>query len=530
MTGSPVLCLLGRVAVATGAEHAPLRIRPKAIALLARLALAARPLERATLAEELFPEVDDRLAVLRWHLSHLRAALPPALRDALHADRSVAAFVGPSDVDLFRAHVQDAVDRPGDDGVDEVLALYRGDLCEGLAVSTSATFDTWLYVEQEALRRRFRQAVVPFARHAIEAGTVRRALAPLGRLVQVDPYYEEAHVLLIEAYEAIGEREAARSTYARYARIVREELHAETRPTLAERFEARVTEGTRLPLDDLVMVREVTLHVVDWPGGTPTIVGIHGSIGSAYTFAALAERIAPEYRFLGIDLRGHGLSDKPSGDYTLAEFVADVVELVRALDVGPHVLLGFSAGGAIATHAAPLTGARGLVLLDGVVAPREFTARSAEKLVKGMGDALELRFPSYDAYLDAWRRTMTGISGEAERTAERVARYQLARLPDGTYRRHGLRQALEDEWVSIIDADNLTALSRVPCPTLVVQAAAAWIAGEPYISDAVADAQLRAAPIAEHFVARHSNHPMLIRDPEPEMVERIKEFVRGSGR
>jgi pimeloyl-ACP methyl ester carboxylesterase len=516
--------------VATDAEHEPLRIRPKAIALLARLALAPKPLERATLADELFPDVDDSLAVLRWHLSHLRAALPPALRDALRADRSVASFVGPSDVNRFRAHAQDAVDRPGDNEVDEVLALYRGDLCEGLAVNTSATFDSWLYVEQEALRRRFRQAVVPFARSAIEAGTPRRALAPLGRLVQVDPYYEEAHVLLIAAYEASGEREAARSTYERYARIVREELHAETRPTLAARFETRVAKGTRLPLDDLVVVRDVTLHVVDWPGGEPTVIAIHGSIGSAYTFAALAERIAPEYRFLGIDLRGHGLSDKPSGAYTLAQFVADVVELVRVLDVGPHVLLGFSAGGAIATHAAPMTGARGLVLLDGVVAPREFTARSAEKVVKGMGDALERRFPSHDAYLEAWSNTRIGISGEAERTAERVARYQLARLPDGTYRRQGLRQALEDEWASIIDADNLVALSHVRCQTLVVQAAAAWIAGERYISDAVADAQLRAAPNAERFVARQSNHPMLIRDPEPEMVERIKEFIRGTVR
>lgn len=507
-----------------------MRIRPKALALLARLALATRPLERATLAEELFPEVDDRLAVLRWHLSHLRASLPAELRDALHADRSVASFVGPSDVSRFRAHVQDAIDRSGDDAADELLALYRGDLCEGLAVNTSATFDTWLYVEQEALRRRFRQAVMPFARRAIEAGTARRALAPLGRLVQVDPYYEDAHVLLIEAYEASGERKAARSTYERYARIVREDLHAEPRQTLAERFDTRVAEGTRLPLDDLIMLSEVTLHVVDWPGGEPTILAIHGSIGSAYTFAALAERIAPKYRFLGVDLRGHGLSDKPSGDYTLAQFVADVVELVHVLDLGPHVLLGFSAGGAIATHAAPLTGARGLVLLDGVVAPRAFTERSAAQVVKGMGDALELRFPSYGAYLDAWSKTRIGISSEAERTAERVARYQLARLPDGTYRRQGLRQALEDEWTSIIAADNLAALSRVLCPILVVQGAAAWIAGEPYISDAVADAQLRAAPEAERFVARDSSHPMLIRDPEPAMVERIMEFMRGSSR
>jgi len=38
---------------------------------------------------------------------------------------------------------------------------------------------------------------------------------------------------------------------------------------------------------------------------------------------------------------------------------------------------------------------------------------------------------------------------------------ELAPLPDGTLRRRGLRQALEDEWVSVAQADSLRALSDV---------------------------------------------------------------------
>ena len=37
LTEPTILCLLGRAAIATGKEHALLRIRPKALALLARL-------------------------------------------------------------------------------------------------------------------------------------------------------------------------------------------------------------------------------------------------------------------------------------------------------------------------------------------------------------------------------------------------------------------------------------------------------------------------------------------------------------
>ena len=42
-----------------------------------------------------------------------------------------------------------------------------------------------------------------------------------------------------------------------------------------------------------------------------------------------------------------------------------------------------------------------------------------------------------------------------------TAREELAPLPDGTLRRRGLRQALEDEWVSVAQADSLRALSDV---------------------------------------------------------------------
>ncbi len=75
-----------------------------------------------------------------------------------------------------------------------------------------------------------------------------------------------------------------------------------------------------------------------------------------------------------------------------------------------------------------------------------------------------------------------------------------------------------------------TPLLQLPYFTVTVkqpvQGAVAWIGGEPYISEAVADAQVGAAPNAQRFVARRSDHPSLVRDPESEMVERIKEFTR----
>jgi DNA-binding SARP family transcriptional activator len=75
--------LLGRprVADATG-QPRPQPRGQKSWALLARVALAERPLTRSELAAELFPEADDPLAALRWCLADLRrcCADPQLLR------------------------------------------------------------------------------------------------------------------------------------------------------------------------------------------------------------------------------------------------------------------------------------------------------------------------------------------------------------------------------------------------------------------------------------------------------------------
>ncbi len=525
----PTLGLLGPPVVLVRDQTAPLHLRPKAIALIAYLAMADRDVPRHEVARLVFPEAEDRLAALRWHLAHVRTAGPPLIARHLHATRSALALRVPTDVARFRRGADIVVKRPGVPGVARVLALYRGDLVAGLSVSTSAEFDNWLYVEQEGLRRRFRQATVAFARRALSSRRARGAVAPLARLVTLDPYYEEAHVLLIEAYEALGEAEHAAAAYDRYQRIVRRELAAEPRPAVARRFEPAAPARRTLPREDLVPLREVTLHVVDWPGAEPAILALHGSAGMAHTFGALAERLAPGRRFVGVDLRGHGFSDKPPSGYDLERHVADVCELIASLRLRRPVVLGHSAGGAIATFVANKTDLAGLILLEGMIGDRAFTenaAAQAAPLAKSLGQPVA----GFDTYLAMWRTRWGPLTDEAERLVERWARFALAPLPDGRYRERALRTAVEAEWASIIAADSLGALSRVTCPILIVQALKPWIDGRPYFTPAIVEAQRRAAPRAELFVAREVDHATLIRDPDRDLIAAITRFVEGCAR
>ena len=272
-------------------------------------------------------------------------------------------------------------------------------------------------------------------------------------------------------------------------------------------------------------LRHVTVHIVDWPGSEPTIVAIHGSGMIAHAFGVLAERLAPTHRFVALDLRGHGFSDKPPSGYDLDSHVEDVLQLIEALGLRRPIVLGFSAGGTIAAFTAARADVAGLILLEGMIGDRAFAENAAAQAAP-LAASLAQRFGGFDEYLVKARAERARRSDEAERLFDRWAHYDLAPLPDGTYRRRALRAALEAEWASIIKADSLAMLARVACPILIVQALQPWLGGRPYFTDAIVEAQLRAAPRAQLFVARRSTHGTLVVDPEPDLIEAIMVFAR----
>jgi len=263
---------------------------------------------------------------------------------------------------------------------------------------------------------------------------------------------------------------------------------------------------------------------VDWMGGDPTVLAIHGSAGMAHTLGALAQRLAPTVRVVGVDLRGHGFSDKPPAGYDLERHVEDVRQLIGALGLRRPVLLGHSAGGTIATFVASTTEVAGLILLEAMIGDRAFTENATAQAAP-LATKLGQPVAGFDAYVTAWRARREPFSDEAERLVDRWARFALAPLPSGAYRERALRAAVEAEWASIIAADSLRALARVRCPVMIVQAVKPWLGGRPYFSRRIVEAQLHAVPRAELFVAEHSDHGTIIRDPAPDMVAAILRFL-----
>ena len=56
----------------------------------------------------------------------------------------------------------------------------------------------------------------------------------------------------------------------------------------------------------------VRLAVREWPGQGPSILLLHGLASSSHIWDLVAPRLAPRFRVVAYDQRGHGLSGKPS--------------------------------------------------------------------------------------------------------------------------------------------------------------------------------------------------------------------------
>jgi pimeloyl-ACP methyl ester carboxylesterase len=83
-------------------------------------------------------------------------------------------------------------------------------------------------------------------------------------------------------------------------------------------------------------------------GQGPPLLLLHGIGNSAQTWAGVIDRLAGSHTVLAPDLLGHGSSDKPRGDYSLAGYANGMRDLISVLDIEQVTVVGHSLGGGIA--------------------------------------------------------------------------------------------------------------------------------------------------------------------------------------
>lgn len=203
----------------------------KAWGLLAYVLRSRVPPSRERVASLLFPEADDPLGALRWTLSALRRRLGEETEfggDPLRLTLPVGTFV---DIDvLSRGSWLEAITLPG---------LGHG-LLDGLAFRSSPGFEMWLESERRHVAGTTSAVLHQAALALLARGEAAEAAHHAAALVGLNPYEENAHVLLVRCLRVAGDTEAAARHVEVCTKLFRRELGIE--PTAALRTAAAASE------------------------------------------------------------------------------------------------------------------------------------------------------------------------------------------------------------------------------------------------------------------------------------------------
>ena len=221
----------------------------------------------------------------------------------------------------------------------------------------------------------------------------------------------------------------------------------------------------------------------DTGGERPVAVLLHGWISERADMRAVGAALAPTYRVIALDAAGHGASDVPGPEAANARLAipaqaADVAALCDHLGVSGALLVGHSAGGAVAVELAARRPdlASAVVALDGTMLFRKEVLAGTEPLLaalrspawrEAMGDFLQQSYLPTD--------DLTLLTAELAAVA-RMPQHVVAAVPEQflEWDAEGALRALAAPLL-YVDASQMTDVERLAelVPTVAIARAAA---------------------------------------------------------
>ncbi len=258
------------------------------------------------------------------------------------------------------------------------------------------------------------------------------------------------------------------------------------------------------------------LHALEWSRDGVPMVFVHGFANDAHVWDDFAPVVAPHYRVVALDMRGHGESEHaPDGRNDLDTLSEDLACALEGLGIERFVLVGHSLGGRVSMcfagqHAERLAG---LVLVD--TAP-EFDPRGTSRIVSDARKG-ERSFASVEAYEIVLGRQYPVTPS---RILSRLARCWLRERADGRYELKLDQNFLavdadlsaeEEERLEAEESKRLwNALEVLRCPVLVVRGAASDIL-DPDVADRMVDEVLHDGKLE---VVPQAGHSVMLDNPE----------------
>ena len=254
----------------------------------------------------------------------------------------------------------------------------------------------------------------------------------------------------------------------------------------------------------------LSLHALEWSQEGTLLLFLHGFSNDAHVWDWIAPVLAPHYRTLAFDQRGHGDADRdPEGRYDHETMARDANAALESLGIARAVIVGHSMGGRVAMRFAGLFPEKlaGLVIVDS--AP-DLDARGTTRISLDVQQQ-DWSFASAAEYERVLQRQYAVTRPEilaklaVHWTRARAdGRYELKLDPGFMKARKGVSAEDAKKW-SEQEAKHLwAALEKLPCPALVIRGAASDVmsaeVADRMVDDVIPNAKLETIARAGHSV------------------------------
>jgi pimeloyl-ACP methyl ester carboxylesterase len=258
------------------------------------------------------------------------------------------------------------------------------------------------------------------------------------------------------------------------------------------------------------------LHYLEWNAhAARTIVLLHGNSANVWWWEPLARAIAPEYRLLALDQRGHGDSEwvRPVA-YSPTDYASDIARFVQHIATSGEkpVVVGHSMGGlnVLAFARRHPENARGAMAVDVAIT----SSRGRDRYLRRLKGLPLVTYPDL-ATAKARFRLMPNEGGIPEEIVHEIAERSLARTDEG-------RWTLKFDRESFLGGDGLEVLETIKeirIPTMLVRAE------HSRIMTAEAAEQARASnPRARLVTIAGAHHHVILEKPDA-VARVIEEFA-----
>jgi DNA-binding SARP family transcriptional activator/predicted ATPase/predicted negative regulator of RcsB-dependent stress response len=238
------LTTLGRLDISYAGEPLPAeRVSAKGQALLVYLALTRQPASRSALAGLLWGDMTEEAARanLRATLSKLRRLLPESV---LYISRLHIALE-PGSYRLDAALLEAAA--PSTSSLHEAERLYPGPFLHQFDLPNAPDFDEWAAAQRQRLHQLALSALYRHAATALAGPDPSAGIPTARRLLQLEPWHEEGHRLLMELLARNGQRTLALAQFETLRNSLREELGVDPAPETVA-LHAAIRDGTIAPV------------------------------------------------------------------------------------------------------------------------------------------------------------------------------------------------------------------------------------------------------------------------------------------